>query len=106
MYVCANVCTRTHARTCGVDLLTVLLTQVTDDIWAKYLDTNFMSVVRLCRHWLPKLLKANDSGRIINIASEAGWRPISDVSVCTRVLCVHGIACCVTHGLAFASFCR
>jgi short-subunit dehydrogenase len=42
----------------------------------RYFNVNVMSAVRLSRHYLPRMLKANKNGRILLIASEAGWRPI------------------------------
>lgn len=57
------------------------LLQASDEVWEKYLQANLMSVVRMSRYFLPKLLEANNNGRIINIASEAGYRPIPDMIV-------------------------
>jgi NAD(P)-dependent dehydrogenase (short-subunit alcohol dehydrogenase family) len=44
--------------------------QITDDNWHAIIETNFMSGVRLSRHYLP-LMKAANSGRIIFISSES-----------------------------------
>jgi NAD(P)-dependent dehydrogenase (short-subunit alcohol dehydrogenase family) len=44
--------------------------QITDDDWRSIIDTNFMSGMRLSRHWLPKM-KAAGWGRIIFISSES-----------------------------------
>jgi len=44
--------------------------QVTDADWNKFIETNFMSGVRLSRHYLPRM-KARNSGRILFIASES-----------------------------------
>nr|WGD87978.1 SDR family NAD(P)-dependent oxidoreductase [Bacillus subtilis] len=47
---------------------------VTDEEWNQYFEVNVMSAVRTSRHFLPKML-AKNSGRILNIASEAGVKP-------------------------------
>lgn len=47
---------------------------ITDDKWMDYYQINTMSGVRLARHYLPKMLQRNDSGRILFISSEAGIR--------------------------------
>lgn len=52
--------------------------EITDEDWIKYLNINFLSAVRLCRYFLPEMLK-RDRGRIINIASEAGMKPIPEM---------------------------
>jgi len=44
---------------------------ITDAEWNGIIETNFMSGVRLCRGWLPKM-KAAGWGRIIFISSESG----------------------------------
>ena len=44
--------------------------EITDADWAAIIETNFMSGVRLSRHYLPRM-KAANSGRIIFIASES-----------------------------------
>src|SRR6266436_1063013 len=44
--------------------------QVTDDDWRAIIQTNFMSGVRLSRHYLPRMKSAN-WGRIIFISSES-----------------------------------
>jgi len=44
--------------------------EITDDDWLAIIETNFMSGVRLCRHYLPRML-FNDWGRVIFIASES-----------------------------------
>ncbi|KNC75677.1 3-oxoacyl-[acyl-carrier protein] reductase [Sphaeroforma arctica JP610] len=48
---------------------------ITDDDWEKYFQVNIMSCVLLCRHYLPKML-ARNSGRIIVLASESGFKPL------------------------------
>ena len=44
--------------------------QITDDDWHSIIETNFMSGVRLSRHYLPRM-KAANSGRIIFMSSES-----------------------------------
>src|SRR5881394_1786462 len=44
--------------------------KITDDDWHSIIETNFMSGVRLCRHYLPGM-KAANWGRIIFISSES-----------------------------------
>jgi NAD(P)-dependent dehydrogenase (short-subunit alcohol dehydrogenase family) len=44
--------------------------KITDDDWHSIIETNFMSGVRLCRHYLPRMEAAN-WGRIIFISSES-----------------------------------
>jgi len=45
--------------------------QISDAEWNAIIQTNFMSAVRLCRVWLPKM-KAAGWGRVIFISSESG----------------------------------
>lgn len=49
--------------------------QVTDEEWIRYFEVNVLSAIRLCRYFLPKMLKRN-TGRILNLASEAGIKPL------------------------------
>jgi NAD(P)-dependent dehydrogenase (short-subunit alcohol dehydrogenase family) len=44
--------------------------EITDDDWTSIIETNFLSGVRLSRHYLPAMKKA-DWGRIIFISSES-----------------------------------
>ncbi len=44
--------------------------KITDDDWHAIIETNFMSGVRLCRHYLPHM-KAANWGRIVFISSES-----------------------------------
>jgi NAD(P)-dependent dehydrogenase (short-subunit alcohol dehydrogenase family) len=44
--------------------------KITDDDWHSIIETNFMSGVRLCQHYLPHMKTAN-WGRIIFISSES-----------------------------------
>jgi len=46
-----------------------------DSVWLDYYQTNVMSMVRLCRAIMPSMLERN-RGAIINIASEAGIKPL------------------------------
>lgn len=46
-----------------------------DSGWLDYYQTNVMSMVRLCRALMPGMLERN-RGSIINIASEAGVKPL------------------------------
>jgi NAD(P)-dependent dehydrogenase (short-subunit alcohol dehydrogenase family) len=48
---------------------------MTDEDWMKMIETNLMSVVRTCRHYLPKMLERN-TGRILNVSSEVAYKPI------------------------------
>ncbi|MFG0256157.1 MAG: SDR family NAD(P)-dependent oxidoreductase [Rhodopirellula sp. JB053] len=49
--------------------------KLTDDVWLDYFQTNVMSMVRLCRALMPAMLE-RDSGVIINVASEAAFKPL------------------------------
>ncbi|MED5047859.1 SDR family NAD(P)-dependent oxidoreductase [Bacillus siamensis] len=51
---------------------------VSDDEWTRYFEVNVMSAVRLCRRFLPQMLERN-SGRILNISSEAGVKPLAQM---------------------------
>lgn len=44
--------------------------KITDDDWHAIIETNFMSGVRLCRHYLPQM-KATNWGRVVFISSES-----------------------------------
>jgi NAD(P)-dependent dehydrogenase (short-subunit alcohol dehydrogenase family) len=44
--------------------------EITDDDWRSIIETNFMSGVRLCRHYLPAMKRAG-WGRILFISSES-----------------------------------
>lgn len=46
-----------------------------DSVWLNYYQINVMSMVRLCRAIMPGMLERNH-GVIINIASEAGVKPL------------------------------
>lgn len=45
---------------------------IEDSAWTHIFEANVMSGVRLARHYLPKMLKANSNGRIVFISSESG----------------------------------
>jgi NAD(P)-dependent dehydrogenase (short-subunit alcohol dehydrogenase family) len=49
-------------------------TEITDEDWFRFFETNVMSGVRLSRHYFPKMLEAN-WGRVIFIASESALLP-------------------------------
>jgi NAD(P)-dependent dehydrogenase (short-subunit alcohol dehydrogenase family) len=49
--------------------------ELTDDDWMRYFDINVMSAVRMSRVFLPAMLRRG-SGSIINMASEAGVKPL------------------------------
>ena len=48
---------------------------VDDEEWLRYFQVNIMSAVRLCRALMPSMLE-NNWGRIINVSSEAGIKPL------------------------------
>jgi len=48
--------------------------EISDDEWLRFFNVNVMSGVRLCRTFLPRMLK-RDYGKIIFIASEAALSP-------------------------------
>ena len=52
--------------------------EFTDEEWFVYFNVNVMSTVRMCRHFLKQMLERN-SGRIIIVSSECGFRPIADM---------------------------
>lgn len=49
--------------------------EIDDAEWLRYFQVNIMSAVRLCRALMPSMLN-NNSGRIINVASEAAVKPL------------------------------
>lgn len=51
---------------------------ITDAEWQYMLNVNLLSAVRMCRHFLPKMLLRNQ-GRIVMIASECGIKPLIDM---------------------------
>ncbi len=51
--------------------------EITDDEWYRLFTVNVMSAVRLCRLALPPMLHRH-AGRIINVASEAGVKPLPE----------------------------
>lgn len=48
---------------------------IDDEEWLRYYQTNVLSAVRLCRALMPTMLE-HGWGRLINIASEAGVKPL------------------------------
>lgn len=48
---------------------------IDDEEWLRYLQTNVLSAVRLCRALMSPMLKKG-RGRVINISSEAGIKPL------------------------------
>lgn len=51
----------------------------TDEAWARLIEVNIMSGVRLARHYLAEMLKRNQ-GRIIFISSESGLNPAPEMA--------------------------
>jgi len=51
-------------------------TAIDDDEWLNYFNVNIMSCVRLCRSYLPQMIKRNAHGRVVIISSECGLRPL------------------------------
>ncbi len=52
--------------------------QYTDEEWLTFFNTNVLSTVRFCRHYLKPMLERN-RGRVIIVSSEAGIRSIPDM---------------------------
>lgn len=52
--------------------------EITDEEWDWMMNVNLYSQIRMCRHFLPKML-ARNSGRIVLIASECGVKPLTDM---------------------------
>ncbi len=48
---------------------------IDDDEWLRYFQVNVLSAVRLCRALMPAMLE-HGWGRVINVASEAGIKPL------------------------------
>ncbi|MDR1902289.1 MAG: SDR family oxidoreductase [Treponema sp.] len=51
---------------------------INDEEWHWMMNVNLYSQVRMCRHYLPKMLDRN-SGRIVLVASECGIKPLTDM---------------------------
>ncbi|MCA1062747.1 SDR family oxidoreductase [Rossellomorea sp. AcN35-11] len=51
---------------------------VTDEEWMHYFETNVLTAIRAARQFLPQMLERN-SGRVINLASEAGVKPLAQM---------------------------
>ncbi len=49
--------------------------EIEDEEWLRYYRTNVLSAIRLCRALMPGMLERG-RGRIVNVASEAGLRPL------------------------------
>ncbi|MDY3618703.1 SDR family NAD(P)-dependent oxidoreductase [Agathobaculum sp.] len=52
--------------------------EISDEEWNWMLNTNLLSMVRLTRHYLPRMLERN-AGRMVLIASECGIKPLTDM---------------------------
>jgi NAD(P)-dependent dehydrogenase (short-subunit alcohol dehydrogenase family) len=52
--------------------------EYSDEAWLNFFNTNVLSTVRFCRHYLKPML-ARNKGRVIIVSSEAGMRPIGDM---------------------------
>ncbi|WP_122789205.1 SDR family NAD(P)-dependent oxidoreductase [Intestinibacillus sp. Marseille-P6563] len=52
--------------------------EISDEEWEWMMNINLLSQVRMCRHFLPKMLERN-RGRIVLIASECGIKPLTDM---------------------------
>ena len=48
---------------------------IDDEEWLRYYQVNVLSAVRLCRALMPSMLE-HGRGRVINVASEAGIKPL------------------------------
>lgn len=51
---------------------------ISDEEWEWMMNVNLFSQIRMCRHFLPKML-ARNSGRMVLIASECGIKPLTDM---------------------------
>lgn len=52
--------------------------EISDEEWHWMMNANLYSQVRMCRHFLPRMLERN-TGRIVLIASECGVKPLTDM---------------------------
>lgn len=59
--------------------------QYSDEQWTEYFNTNIMSTVRFCRHYMAPMLVRN-RGRVIIVSSECGLRPIGKMTINTDKL--------------------
>jgi NAD(P)-dependent dehydrogenase (short-subunit alcohol dehydrogenase family) len=50
--------------------------EISDEEWHWMMNVNLYSQVRMCRHFLPRML-ARNAGRIVLIASECGIKPLT-----------------------------
>eukprot|EP01028_Stygiella_incarcerata_P003159 TRINITY_DN1601_c0_g1_i1.p1 TRINITY_DN1601_c0_g1~~TRINITY_DN1601_c0_g1_i1.p1 ORF type:complete len:273 (+),score=81.98 TRINITY_DN1601_c0_g1_i1:151-969(+) len=81
MDVCANALRDVSIDTlvCNVGIFEAKdFVSITDEDWLKYFNSNVMTTVRVCRHFLPPMMRRN-FGRVIIIASECGMKPIPDM---------------------------
>lgn len=70
----------------------VAFDEITDDQWQRMMDVNLMSMVRLCRHYLPKMLKRN-AGKILCVSSEVAYKPLPTfLHYCVSKTAVLGLA--------------
>ena len=72
-------------------------TEISDEKWLQYYEINTLSGVRLSRHFLPRMLERNSSGRILLISSECGFRPLPhmvaySVSKSSQISLARGLA--------------
>lgn len=51
---------------------------ISDEEWHHMMNMNLYTQVRMCRHFLPKMLERN-AGRIILVSSECGVKPLTDM---------------------------
>ncbi|MBR2188961.1 MAG: SDR family oxidoreductase [Eubacterium sp.] len=49
--------------------------EMTDEDWQYMFNVNLMSVVRLSRYYLPRMIRRN-SGKILNFSSEVAYKPL------------------------------
>eukprot|EP00823_Brevimastigomonas_motovehiculus_P002531 TRINITY_DN1545_c0_g3_i1.p1 TRINITY_DN1545_c0_g3~~TRINITY_DN1545_c0_g3_i1.p1 ORF type:complete len:308 (+),score=78.53 TRINITY_DN1545_c0_g3_i1:74-997(+) len=70
--------------------------KITDEEWMRYFNVNVLGTIRMCRHYLPKML-SRQFGRIVIISSECGLRPIGgmvhySVTKTTQISLARGLA--------------
>lgn len=52
--------------------------EISDSEWEWMMNTNLYSQIRMCRHFLPQMLRRN-CGRMVLVASECGVKPLTDM---------------------------